>query len=377
MKPYRLSDLRTPALLLERATVETNVARMKRRISDLGPRLRAHLKTAKSIDIAQMLIDPANPGVTVSTLREAEYFLERGVTDLFYAVGIAPEKLGDVADLQRRGADLKILLDHPRMAAAVAAEARSLGSGFSVLIEVDSDGHRAGVPPDSETLIEIANMLAEAPELEFIGVATHAGGSYASRSTGEISRFAQQERDRAMAAADRIRASGIPCPEVSVGSTPTATFPGDLAGVTEVRAGVFVFQDLYQAGLGVCELEDIAVSVLATVIGHRADLGFVIVDAGGLALSLDRSTARQPVDQGYGLVCDMDGGPLDHIVAAVNQEHGMIRPRSGEIDVDRFPLGSRVRILPNHACMTAAAHSLYQVLENGEVTAVWERCNGW
>lgn len=377
MKTSSLASLRTPALLLDLATLGSNVDRMKRHISRLGSRLRPHLKTAKSIDVARLLIEGANPGISVSTLREAEYFLDHGITDLFYAVGISPGKLDDVASLQARGADLKILLDHPRTAAAVVERAGRGGTRFRVFIEVDSDGHRAGIPPDATDLVETARILAECPDTELMGVATHAGGSYECHGPDEIARCARQERDRAMAAAETIRSRGIPCPEVSVGSTPTASFADDLAGVTEVRAGVFVFQDLYQAGLGVCGIGDIAVSVLATVIGHRADLGFVLVDAGGLALSLDRSTARQPVDQGYGLVCDADGRPLDHVVASVNQEHGMIRSRSGQIDVDRLPLGSRVRILPNHACMTAAAHDRYQVVDGGAVVAEWERCNGW
>jgi D-serine deaminase-like pyridoxal phosphate-dependent protein len=165
---------------------------------------------------------------------------------------------------------------------------------------------------------------------------------------------------------------------VSVGSTPTAHFAAKLDGVTEVRAGVFVFFDLVMAGIGVCRVEDIALSVLATVNGHRADKGWTLIDAGWMALSRDRGTAKQPIDQGYGLVCDLDGRPIpDLIVADAHQEHGIIVHRSGG-KAPALPVGTRVRILPNHACATGAQHGAYHVVEGGAaVTAEWPRFGGW
>jgi D-serine deaminase-like pyridoxal phosphate-dependent protein len=172
-------------------------------------------------------------------------------------------------------------------------------------------------------------------------------------------------------AAERLRAAGLQAPVVSVGSTPTALFARDLTGVTEVRAGVFAFFDLFMAGLNVCRPDDIALSVLATVIGHQKDKGWTILDAGWMAMSRDRGTAGQPVDQGYGLVCDVDGQPLDDMVLiGANQEHGIAAPRSGRPDAARhLPVGTRVRILPNHACSTAAQHGRYLVLGEGRQVA--------
>ena len=117
-----------------------------------------------------------------------------------------------------------------------------------------------------------------------------------------------------MRAATRLREAGFDAPVVSVGSTPTAHFAEKLDGVTEVRAGVFVFFDLVMAGIGVCRIEDIALSVLATVNGHRVDKGWTLIDAGWMALSRDRGTAKQPLDQGYGVVCDIDGRPIDDLI---------------------------------------------------------------
>jgi len=247
--------------------------------------------------------------------------------------------------------------------------------GIESLIEIDSDGHRAGVRPGEERLFAIAEALG--PQMG--GVMTHAGDSYNCSSTDAIREIAARERSAVVDSAAALRKRGLRCPVVSVGSTPTATFAASFDGVSEVRTGVYMFHDLVMAGLGVCALDDIAISVLASVIGHQREKEWVLVDAGWMAMSRDRGTARQAVDQGYGLVCDIDGRPFgDLIVSEANQEHGIVTRRDGgAIDFERFPIGSRVRILPNHACATAAQHAEYQVLREDGSHEVWERFNGW
>jgi len=183
-----------------------------------------------------------------------------------------------------------------------------------------------------------------------------------------------------VAAAGRLRSAGLPAPVVSVGSTPTATFARNLSGVTEVRAGVFVFQDLVMAGLGVCAVEDIALSVLVSVIGQQRDKGWILTDGGWMAVSRDRGTAAQPVDQGYGLVTDAGGRLLPGLVmTGANQEHGILARRDGgRVDWPAFGVGTRLRILPNHACATAAQHAEYHVVCGTQnVTARWPRFGGW
>ena len=166
---------------------------------------------------------------------------------------------------------------------------------------------------------------------------------------------------------------------VSVGSTPTVHYSRTLEGVTEARVGVYAFGDLVQAELGTCAVDDIAISVLASVIGHSRAHGRVLIDAGFLALSRDRGTADFPVDWGYGAVCDVAGNLIEGVrVDSTNQEHGIITARDGQLDWSRLPIGGRVRILPNHACATAAAYDRYFVTDDGErVADVWERVNGW
>jgi D-serine deaminase-like pyridoxal phosphate-dependent protein len=374
-----LENLETPCAVLDEARMQRNIEGLQRRLRKLGVSFRPHLKTAKSVEIARrMMPAPAGPA-TVSTLREAEQFAGAGVRDLLYAVGIAPAKLDRVLALRRAGIDLSIIVDSKEQAQAVAAKSRAANDPVPVLIEIDSDGHRAGVRPGDALLLAIGREL-HGGGAELRGVMTHAGGSYDHPGAAALAAAAEQERLAAVAAGAALRSAGLPCPVVSVGSTPTAHFARTLEGVTEVRAGVFVFFDLVMAGLGVCTLDDIALGVLATVIGHQRDKGWIVTDAGWTALSRDRGTASQRLDHGYGLVCDRHGKPYDDLVVTqTSQEHGILALRPGSPSaLPELPLGTLVRILPNHACATAAQHDRYYVLgADGEVRAEWPRFGGW
>jgi len=378
--PDTLATLETPALLLDAARMAANIARLRARLQALGVAARPHVKTAKCLPVVQAMLGAATGPITVSTLREADEFAAHGFDDFCYAVGLAPNKHDHVARLLARGLRLTVILDSVEAAQALAAAAAGFARPLGVLIEVDCDDHRAGIAPgDSAQLLAVAAALAH-PMLRLDGVLTHFGASYDQPGVAALRASAERERAGAVAAAGVLRAAGHAAPVVSVGSTPTALFADALPGVTEVRAGVYVFQDLVMAGLGVCAPEDIALSVLSSVIGHQRAKGWTLIDAGWMALSRDRGAAGQLADPGYGLVCDAAGRVLDGwIVAAVNQEHGIVRHRSGDparcLDL---PVGTLLRILPNHACATAAQHAAYQVLDAaGRVTARWPRFNGW
>ena len=364
-----LSQLDTPCLVLDRAKVAANAARLRERLARHRIPLRLHVKTPKSPQAVEVVLQGRKAPITVSTLKEAEQFFDAGYRDILYAVGFTPAKLERAKALAARGAKLTLITDSREAARGI--------SGFPVLIEIDTDGDRAGLKPDSPDLIPLAKALRESG-CSVAGVMTHAGASYDSPSLDAIRAMAATERDGAVLAAERLRDAGFDAPIVSVGSTPTAHFAERLDGVTEVRAGVFAFFDLVMAGIGVCRPEDIALSVLATVNGHRPDKNWALVDAGWMALSRDRGTAKQPVDQGYGIVCDINGRVIpDLIVTGAHQEHGVIARRDGGKLPD-LPVGTRVRILPNHACATGAQHSGYHVVDSStQVTAFWERFSGW
>ena len=372
-----LNALETPALILDRARLERNLARMRAKVK--GARLRPHVKTSKSLDVVRRAATPGADGITVSTLKEAEQFFAAGYRDILYAVGIAPNKLDHVAALRAKGCDLTVILDSVEASRAVAEKSRVTGIVFPALIEIDSDGHRAGVKPGDACLVEIGRALGK----NLRGVMTHAGGSYDCKSIEEIRAMADRERAAVVRCANELRAAGLPCDIVSVGSSPTATYAESFADVTEVRAGVYMFFDLFMAGISVCAVDDIALSVLTSVIGHQPEKGWIITDAGWMALSRDHGTAGQKVDQGYGLVRDAFGQPFgDLIVSGANQEHGIISARGGTpVDSARmaqFPIGRLLRILPNHACATAAQHDGYHVVNAAqEIEARWPRFSGW
>lgn len=375
-----LDTLDTPCLLLDETRMTRNIERLNGLMAGHGVQLRPHLKTPKSIEVARRVMASPQGPAAVSTLQEAEQFAAAGVTDLLYAVGVAPAKLDRVLALRGRGVNLTVVVDSIQAAQAVAERATQEGTAIPALIEIDCDGHRAGVQPGHvEQLLAIARVLDGAGCLR--GVMTHAGESYGCRSVDAIAAMAEQERLAAVTCAQAIRVAGLPCPVVSVGSTPTAHFARNLDGVTEVRAGVYVFFDLVMAGLGVCSVDDIAATVLTTVIGHQPDKDWILVDAGWMAMSRDRGTAKQPVDQLYGLVCDADGKVYpDLLLAETNQEQGIIKLRAGSgAALPDLPLGSKLRIVPNHACATCAQHDAYEVVRTGgrDVVAHWERFRGW
>ncbi|MDG1996598.1 MAG: alanine racemase [Emcibacteraceae bacterium] len=375
-----LNDLYTPCLIVDKPKLVRNLDRMSAQAQKLGVALRPHVKTSKSIPVALLANGGTVGAITVSTLREAEYFAKAGFKDIIYAVSIVPSKLDRVKDLLDRDVDLKLIIDNIDVARAINAYGESFHRTFKVMIEIDVDMHRAGLSPNAPEVIEIAKILHSGAGTEFAGVLTHAGESYGCISRQELINAAEHERASIVAAADHIKAANLPCPIISCGSTPTATYAKNLSGVTELRAGIYVFQDAFQAGLGSCSNDDIALSVLCTVISHKNNQNRIITDAGGMALSKDQSTRGTDFDCGYGLVCNSNGKIIDNlIVTGANQEHGIITTKDGSpFDFDALPIGTRLRILPNHSCMTAAAYDQYNVIDDSdEIIETWQRCNGW
>jgi D-serine deaminase-like pyridoxal phosphate-dependent protein len=276
---------------------------------------------------------------------------------------------------------LTVLVESVAGAAALARHGIDRRHVHEVMIEIDTDGHRSGVRPDDPRLLAVAAGLRanDGHGARLAGVMTHAGASYALHDPQALEAMAERERAGCVLAAERLRSAGHPCEIVSVGSTPTALSARSLDGVTEVRAGVYVFFDLVMAGVGVCALDEIALSVLCSVIGHRLDTGWVITDAGWMAMSRDRGTQAQARDYGYGAVCDVGGHPIPELAFAdANQEHGVLHWIGNErVDLEqRFPVGAQLRILPNHACATAAQFDRYLVVSS-EGAKTWRRFSGW
>ena len=373
-----LAEVQTPALVLDCERLNANARRMIVRAQDRGVRVRPHMKTLKSIDAARIAIDPSHGGIAVATLNEAAYFANFGLDDIQLAVCLPPGKFNRAAGILSRAGRFSFFIDSIEVAHALREFAEQSGAMFRVWIEIDSGAHRTGVAPDSPALLEIAGTIAGYAHLE--GVATHAGQSYADFMPPEIARIAEIERLAVVEGATRLRAKGHEIAGVSAGSTPTVTHALSAEGLTEWRAGVYLAGDLFQNGIQSLEMSDIALSVVASVISHNRARRQIVVDAGGLALSKDRSTAQMSTRDGkYGLVVDIKGYPAfgNLHIDEVHQEHGEIHDVSDAV-LDALTIGANVRIFPNHACMNAAMYDEYLIVDgDSAICARWPRTNGW
>jgi D-serine deaminase-like pyridoxal phosphate-dependent protein len=372
-----LLALETPRLVLDLDRLERNCAAMRARCATLGVALRPHVKTAKSVDVARIATGGAPLGITVSTLREAEHFAAAGYRDVLYAATIVPNKFAHAARIQASGADLILATDSEDVVAAASRFASARNITLSFVIEIDCGEHRGGLPPDGP-IVALARAIDTAPGVRLRGVMTHAGHSYDTNDPAKVVPVASAERDAAVSAAAALRAAGLPCDVVSIGSTPTVLRADHLRGVTEVRAGIYMVWDLAQLSRNMCSLDQIAVSVLACVIGHNRAGRALILDAGALALSKDIGANKHLPDAGYGYVCDAATlarlGNLS--VNGVHQEHGTVTV-DDETWFTRLPVGSLVRVLPNHACITCAGYDAFEAVRGTTLTGRFPRVNGW
>ena len=371
-----LPSIKTPGLILDIECVRRNAERMSDVARRNNVRLRPHIKTHKCIEVARIQTEGHDEAITVSTLVEARAFAKHGFTDITYAVPIERGKFDDAIKLLRTGVKLSLLTDDADTVKSLDASASSAGVKFDVFLKIDCGTHRVGVEPQTVEALEIPRLISDASNLNFAGILTHAGHSYNANSKEEILAVARHERDSMVELAERLRVQGVEVPTVSIGSTPTMSCVDHLKGVDEIRPGNYIFFDAFQATLGSCGFEDTALTVLTAVIHRDTTKRRLVVDAGAIALSKDRGPVGLDPTCGYGHVLDIDGNETGMRVTSLSQEHGEIEARHDSL-FDLFNVGDRLRILSNHSCLTAAQHSHYHVVDNGEIVDRWEIHRGW
>jgi D-serine deaminase-like pyridoxal phosphate-dependent protein len=371
-----LSELKTPSLVLDIERVRRNAERMSARVKQMGADLRPHVKTHKCIEVARLQIAGHRGGITVSTLAEARAFAAHGFADITYAVPIEPGKFDEALKLARECERLALLTDDPEIPPLLNDAARRAGATVELFLKVDCGYHRCGVEPHTTEAFEIPRSIAASSNLRFAGILTHAGHSYHARSKAELLTLARHERDSMLALADALRTRGTDVPVVSIGSTPTITQVDHLDGIDEARPGNYIFFDAFQATLGSCSFDDCALTVLASVVHRDRTRRKVVIDAGSIALSKDRGAVEFDPSCGYGRVHDLEGRDLNLRVGALSQEHGEIVV-ADETLFERLRVGTRLRVLANHSCLTAAQHSHYNVLEGERIVDRWEIQRGW
>lgn len=352
----RVEELDTPAVLIDVDVLERNVQRMAERARACGVTLRPHGKTHKLPEVARLQRRAGAVGLTLAKLGEAEVFAEAGFDDIFVAYPV-------VGPLKARRA--LALAERIRLCVGVDSVegARGLSSVFAgnrrrldVLLKVDVGYHRVGVLPD--VALDAATRIAELPGLALRGVFTHAGQGYASETPEAAATTGRHEGATLAETATTLRRAGLPLEVVSVGSTPTARHAMAVAGVTECRPGTYVYHDASQLSLGSCGPEDCALTVLCTVVSTPAPERAVL-DAGSKTVSSD---PLRPRAGGFGLVLGTHSR-----LERLSEEHGVVAvdPR------DRFSVGQRVRVLPNHACAVSNLHDRVFAVRGDHVEAVW------
>ena len=352
-----LHDLPTPALVVDLDKLERNLDRMAKKANRLGVRLRPHIKTHKSIAIGRMQLERSAAGITVSTLEEAAAFIDDGFDNLTWAFPVILNRLDEVQRLAER-ATLRVLVDSIEAVEAL----EKVGCSLHVFLKVDCGYGRAGVDPRSEAALTVAERIEGVNHLEFDGLLTHSGHAYSAASVVELRAIAEQERRALVDFAERLRRRGIDARERSVGSTPAMSAVETLDGITEARPGNYAFYDLMQVRLGACDVDDCAATVLSSVVSsHKAH---AICDAGALALSKDTGLGEPPT---YGeLFSDYSAATLEPELRlqGLSQEHGKI--------TGSLPVGRRIRILPNHSCLTVACFDRCFAVRGEEVVDEWE-----
>jgi D-serine deaminase-like pyridoxal phosphate-dependent protein len=371
-----LEILKTPCLVLDVARLRRNAEKMSQMALRNGVRLRPHIKTHKSVEVARIQTAGHNGALTNSTLAEVWAFSKHGFNDFTYAVPIEPGKFAEVIEIVKSGIKINLITDNAEIPPQLNGAAEQAGVKLDVYLKVDCGNHRCGVEPETKEAIEIPQLIAGTSNLSFAGVLTHAGHSYHATSKEEIAAIARHERDSMIELAGRIRAAGIEVPTVSIGSTPTINHVDHLEGITEIRPGNYIFYDAFQATLGSCEFDECALTVLAAVVHNDRERKKVILDAGAIALSEDRGAVDIDAACGYGRILDLAGNETGLRVESVSQEHGTVQVGSGDL-LKSLKVGTRVRILANHSCLTAAQHKYYNVLENGRIVDKWEIHHGW
>ena len=370
-------ELPTPALLLELPVLRSNLERMQERARRWGVALRPHAKTHKCAQIAHLQLQAGACGVTVATVAEARFFADAGIEDITWAFPLPLWAIEPALELARR-VQLRLVVDSLPTVEALESACARRQQRVHVWLEIDCGAHRCGIPPDSPALVPVASRIARSGWLEFDGILTHAGHAYRASSHAELRHIAQQEQEVMLEVAAYLQRMGIPVPGISIGSTPTLSVCETLLpGITEIRPGNYVFYDYTQVLLGSCRLEDCALTVLTTVVSHYPERGYLVTDAGALALSLDPGPQHRMAVPSFGAILE-DEPPQPRSVnphlriARLFQEHGVIVAEPAEYLRGRSPVGSRLRILENHSCLTAALHDCYWVRdEHGAICDCW------
>ncbi|MFB5680914.1 alanine racemase [Paenibacillus terreus] len=330
-------NVSTPAVIVDLDITERNIQRMAEVVRSAGIRHRPHIKSHKSVYFARKQLEAGCTGITCAKLGEAEVMAEAGFDDILIAFPIIGEDKQERLFRLARQIKVTCVADSMEGAVSVSRVGERLGSRIPLCIEVDGGIGRCGRQPGQDTL-EFAKQIHSLPGIEVVGVLSYAGQIYGESSKESIRAMAKSEALLLKQSADMIREAGIDLTVVSGGSSLSSKFAQDLDGVTEVRAGNYLFHDVGQLSMGMVTVDDCALRVVTTVVSVPAP-GRAIIDAGSKTLTTD----MMPFSKGYGYIIEQP----EIEIFKLNEEHGFLRYDPSL----SLQIGQQLTIIPNHACV--------------------------
>jgi len=343
--------LDTPAILVDLDIVDANIARMAAFARRTGLALRPHIKTHKSLAMARRQMEAGAVGVCCATASEAEVLIMGGVRDVLLAyplVGAA--KFARIAPLFDRG-ELTLVTDSKPVTADYRQLAQNIGRPISIIVEVDSGMNRVGIDPRS--VVEVVKDVTRGNDLTFRGIMTHAGHSHDAKDQLGVEAVARQEAAVMGAAREELEAAGFDVPVVSAGSTITAPYLKSADGITEIRPGTYIYNDLRTLGTYACTADTLAASALASVVSLEGDR--VTIDAGSKTLTMSRDGGF-----GFGHLRDQPASRFTRL----SEEHGVLSLPDAQA---HLAVGDRVEVMPIHVCVWMDLQPEIYGIRNGQV----------
>jgi D-serine deaminase-like pyridoxal phosphate-dependent protein len=355
----KLQELPTPALTIDLDILERNLQRMAAYCREHNLGLRPHTKTHKTPEVARMQVEHGAVGLTVAKVGEAEVMAEAGLDEILIAFPIwGEEKLRRIANIARERTIL-LSLDNEATAAGLSRAAIAAGASVGVLVEFDVGMRRCGVEPGPAAL-DLAWKIEKMPGLKFRGLMIYPGNIWGTEENrGKV---VKEVAERVATSLEPFRQAGMEVEIVSGGSTPSASLTHKIPGITEIRPGTYVYNDLNTYFQGACRLEDCAARVVATVVSTAVP-GRAMIDAGSKTLSSDGLGSGPATGHGYVVEAP------DAALIKLNEEHG-------HLDITRsshkFHVGEVVTVIPNHVCTCVNMHDEVFLLRKGQVEGSWK-----
>ncbi len=359
----------TPFIHLDLDCLEKNIRKMQSIADDTGVSVRPHAKTHKSCKIADLQLKAGANGLTVAKPEEAIIFMKSGVSSIMVCYPVVSEEkikvLLSAAD--KYSVEILFVLDSLAGFSVLKNQVSQRMKNIDVYIEIDVGLHRCGLSPDNPGLIELAQTIVNSDNLNLRGITSHAGQSYGSKSRQEALGIAKHEQKLMANVKSKLLSNGIAIEEVCVGATPTLWVQKNFDGITEIKPGNYVFNDLTQKNIGVVGWDQLAVSVVTTVVSVNDT--YLIVDAGSKSLTSDAGAHGSQGIQGYGLAFNFGDTPDDQsgqLVEKMSEEHGWIKHNGNKISV-----GSKLQVYPNHSCPVINLFDNVQVFKGSQFFESW------